>query len=65
MFFGHLNYNRQCMLRSVSLCRAAYSHRQACSGYSDRDIYPPAIGCGIELVLIGSGIELVLIGSVR
>jgi hypothetical protein len=54
MFLGHLIYNRRCLFRFGSLCRAAYPHRQACLGYYDRDIYPPAIRRGIELVPIGS-----------
>jgi hypothetical protein len=54
IFFGHLIYYRQCLLRFESLCRTAYPHCRACSGHSDRDVYPPAIGWTIELVLIGS-----------
>jgi hypothetical protein len=54
MFFGHLIYYRRCLLRFDSFCRAAYLHRQACLGHSDRDFYPPSIDWGIELVLISS-----------
>jgi hypothetical protein len=54
IFFGHLIYTRRCLLMSKSLCRATYPHRQAHSGYFDRDVYPPAINWGIELILIGS-----------
>jgi hypothetical protein len=52
--FGHLIYNSRYLFKFGSLCRAAYPHHQACSGYSDHDVYPPTIGWGIELVLIGS-----------
>jgi hypothetical protein len=54
IFSDYLIYNRRCLLRFGSLCRAAYPHRQACLGYSNRDVYPPATDWGIELILIGS-----------
>jgi hypothetical protein len=38
MFSGHLIYNMWCLLRSGSLCRPTYSHRQARSKHSNRDI---------------------------
>jgi hypothetical protein len=54
IFPGHLIYYRQCLLRFGSSCRVTYPHCQDCSGHSDHDIYPLAIGWGIELVLIGN-----------
>jgi hypothetical protein len=54
IFSDHLIYNRRCLLRSRSLYRATYPHREARSGHSDCDVYPPAIGWGIELVFIGN-----------
>jgi hypothetical protein len=48
MFSSHLIYNRRCLLMFGSLCRDAFPHCQACSGYSDHDVYPPAINWGIE-----------------
>jgi hypothetical protein len=54
MFPSGLIYYKRCLLRFGSLCRAAYPHRQACLGHSDRDVYAPAIDWGIELILIAS-----------
>jgi hypothetical protein len=51
---GHLIYIRWCLLRSGSLCRIIYLHRQIRSGNPDRGIYPPDVGWSIKLFLIGS-----------
>jgi hypothetical protein len=52
IFSSHLICIRRCLLRSRSLCRTLYPHRQTHLGYSDHDIYPLAIGWSIKLVLI-------------
>jgi hypothetical protein len=44
MFSSHLIYIRRCLLKSGSLCRAIYPHRQPHSGHFDRDVYLLAIG---------------------
>jgi hypothetical protein len=52
---GHLIYIRQRLLRSGSLCRAIYLHRQASSGYLDRDIYfSPSTGASSYSSLVAS-----------
>jgi hypothetical protein len=48
-----LHLHRQCLLRFGPFCRVIHSHRQDRSGYSDRDVHPPAIHRSIEFVFIG------------
>jgi hypothetical protein len=47
-------YIRQCLHMSGFLCLTLYLHYQTHSGYLGHDVYPPAIGWSIEIVIIGS-----------
>jgi hypothetical protein len=54
--FGFIIGIRRILLRIGSLCRELHPNRQDRSGYPGRDIHPPALDRGIELIHIGIGL---------